>query len=113
MLVPGKMQHVICTGNVGANKQLDEIRELAPNVHIVAGDYDSSQEFPETQVIQVGDFRVGVVHGHQVIPYGNHDALARQRRKLHCDVLISGHTHQNEITEYDEHYHINPVRDDT
>ena len=110
MLVPGKMQHVICTGNIGAKEQYDEIRELAPNVHCVAGDYDDAQAFPEHKVISVGDFRIGIIHGHQVIPWGNQDALARMRRKLHCDVLISGHTHANEIIEYDKHYHINPVR---
>jgi len=109
MLVPGKMQHVICTGNIGTTEQYDEIRELAPNVHVVAGDFDLQTSFPETRVVQVGDFRIGVVHGHQVIPWANQDALARMRRKLHCDVLISGHSHQNEITEYDGHYHINPV----
>lgn len=112
MLVPGKMQHVICTGNIGSNEQLSEIRELAPNVHIVAGDDcdEGTTDFPETRVVQVGDFRVGVVHGHQVLPWGNQDALARMRRKLHVHVLISGHTHQQEITEYDGYHHINPVR---
>ena len=109
MLVPGKMQHVICTGNIGS-EQYEDIRELAPNVHVVAGDYDVDSSFPETRVVQVGEFRIGVIHGHQVIPWGNQDALARWRRKLHVDVLISGHTHQNEIIQYDGHYHINPVR---
>jgi vacuolar protein sorting-associated protein 29 len=108
MLVPGKMQHVICTGNIGASEQYDEIRELAPNVHCVAGDYDDAQAFPEHKVISVGDFSIGIIHGHQVIPWGNQDALARMRRKLHCDVLVSGHTHVHEIIEYDNHYHINP-----
>ena len=30
------------------------------------------------------------------------------RRKLNVGVLISGHTHQNEVVEHDGHYHINP-----
>ena len=30
------------------------------------------------------------------------------RRKLNVDVLISGHTHKNEVVEHDGHYHINP-----
>jgi putative phosphoesterase len=108
MLVPGKMQHVICTGNLGS-EQYDELRELAPNVHVVSGDFDLDSTFPETRVAQVGDFRIGVVHGHQIIPFGNQDALARMRRKLSVDILISGHTHQHEVTEYQGYYHINPV----
>lgn len=110
MLVPGKMQHVICTGNLGP-EQYEELRDLAPNVHIVQGDFDSDliPRFPETRVVQVGMFRVGIVHGHQVIPWKNQAALARWRRKLGCDLLISGHSHQNEVVEYDGYYHINPV----
>jgi vacuolar protein sorting-associated protein 29 len=110
MLVPGKMQHVICTGNLNA-EQYEELRELAPNLHVVQGDMDNftdNPHFPETRVVQVGMFRIGVVHGHQVIPWKSQSALARWRRKLNCDVLISGHTHQNEVSEVDGHYHINP-----
>jgi vacuolar protein sorting-associated protein 29 len=112
MLVPGKMQHVICTGNLGP-EQYEELRDLAPNVHIVQGDFDATSDlmpqFPETRVVQVGMFRVGIVHGHQVVPWKSQAALGRWRRKLGCDVLISGHSHQNEVVEYDGHYHINPV----
>mmetsp|Transcript_10119 Transcript_10119/g.12152 ORF Transcript_10119/g.12152 Transcript_10119/m.12152 type:complete len:202 (-) Transcript_10119:117-722(-) len=113
MLVPNKMQHVICTGNVGNDEQYEELRELAPNVHIVAGDFDVSganvtQTFPETKVVQVGSFRIGVIHGHQIIPWNDETALARMRRKLNVDILISGHTHQNSVLEHEGYFHINP-----
>lgn len=107
MLVPGKMQHVICTGNLGI-EQYEELRDLAPNLHTVAGDYDTPGQFVEERVIQVGDFRIGIVHGHQIIPYQSKDALNRMRRKMHCDILISGHTHKNMVEEMDGCYHINP-----
>jgi vacuolar protein sorting-associated protein 29 len=110
MLVPNKMQHVICTGNLSA-ADYDELRDLAPNVHVVAGDYDNdgSLVFPETRVIQVGAFRIGVIHGHQILPWNSHDALARMRRKLNVDILVSGHTHKNEVTVHEgSYYFINP-----
>ncbi|KUF94572.1 High-affinity nitrate transporter 2.2 [Phytophthora nicotianae] len=34
------MQHVLCTGNMVTKEQFDELRNLAPNVHLVAGDCD-------------------------------------------------------------------------
>lgn len=116
MLVPNKMQHVICTGNVG-NEQYAELRELAPNLHVVAGDFDAGNSgslgqnvsFPETRVVQVGDFQIGVIHGHQIIPWNDHSALARMRRKLNVDILISGHSHQNQVLEHEGYHHINPV----
>jgi vacuolar protein sorting-associated protein 29 len=110
MLVPNKMQHVICTGNVG-REQYNELRTLAPNVHVVAGDYDEEDlGFPETQVVQVGQFRIGIMHGHQVLPYNSQEAKARMRRKLNVDIFVSGHSHQNEVVLQDGYYHINPVR---
>jgi len=114
MLVPNKMQHVICTGNIGSKEQYNELRSLAPNIHVVSGDSEynnaesSPTEFPESRVVQVGDFRIGVIHGHQVIPWGDHMSLAMIRRKLNVDILISGHTHKNEVVEHDGYYHINP-----
>jgi vacuolar protein sorting-associated protein 29 len=117
MLVPNKMQHVICTGNVSM-EQYEELRGLAPNLHVVAGDYDDLEEdhtpgvvsFPETRVLQVGALRIGVVHGHQLIPYKSKEAVERMRRKLDVDVIVTGHTHQAHVNvQEDDYYHINPV----
>mmetsp|Transcript_52446 Transcript_52446/g.63193 ORF Transcript_52446/g.63193 Transcript_52446/m.63193 type:complete len:209 (-) Transcript_52446:299-925(-) len=119
MLVPNKMQHVICTGNLGSQEQYETLRNLAPNVAVVAGDFEyftpsssqtpaQQQLFPETKVVQVGQFRIGVIHGHQVIPWGDHMSLAMMRRKLDVDILVSGHTHKNEVHEHEGFWHINP-----
>jgi vacuolar protein sorting-associated protein 29 len=126
MLVPNKMQHVICTGN--ASPELcQELWALAPAFHCVAGDCDAMDEnanieghqnvvsmnsLPETRVLQIGQFRVGVVHGHQIIPWGSKEAVERMRRKLQVDILVTGHTHQSAVVvdEANGFYHINPVR---
>ena len=113
MLVPNKMQHVICTGNIGL-EQYEELQVLAPNhVHVVAGDFDdySLFQFPETAVLQVGKFNIGVIHGHQVLPWSDQDALSRMRRKLNVDILMSGHSHKNSVHPCEDgSYHIDPVR---
>jgi len=106
------MQHVICTGNV-AREQFNELAALAPNVHVVRGDFDNDETllFPEVQVVQVGEFRIGLIHGHQLLPSASsQDAKSRMRRKLNVDIVITGHTHQNEVTQLEDgYYHINPV----
>ena len=109
MLVPNKMQHVICTGNVSP-ESLQELQQLAPKLHCVAGDYDLDTPFPETLVVQVGAFRIGILHGHQLIPWNNREAVQRMRRKLQVDILITGHTHRSEVVVEDDGFcHINPV----
>jgi vacuolar protein sorting-associated protein 29 len=109
MLVPNRMKHVLCTGNI-SREQYNELCGLAPNVHVVRGDFDNDETllFPETSVLQVGQFRIGLIHGHQLLPYGSQDAKARLRRKMNVDIFVSGHTHQNEVVLEDGHYFINP-----
>ena len=60
------MQHIICTGNLVSKEEYDNLRNLAPNVHVVKGDFDESNNFPETKVVQIGQFKIGMCHGHQV-----------------------------------------------
>jgi vacuolar protein sorting-associated protein 29 len=110
MLVPNKMKYVLCTGNIN-REQHKELCTLAPNVHVTKGDFDDdpTMPFPESLVVQVGQFKIALIHGHQLVPCGSQDAQARMRRKLsNADIIVSGHTHKNEVSLLDGHYHINP-----
>jgi len=109
LLVPGKMQHVLCTGNVCSKSIDDFLRTLANSVHIVRGDMDSAKsELPDQKVVKIGEFTIGLIHGHQVVPWGDAESLANVQRKLDVDILISGHTHKNEVYDYEKKYVINP-----
>ena len=110
MLVPNKMQHVICTGD--CDGIMDQLQGLAPNMHVVAGiNGGANSTMPESRVLQVGAFKIGVVHGHQILPWKNEAAVDRWRRKLGVDVLISGHSHQNQFRIIEDRFvSINPVR---
>jgi vacuolar protein sorting-associated protein 29 len=125
MLLPGRMQHVFCTGNLGSSTAtlMDELKLLAPHFYMTCGDYDlmyiddkvpihihSNDSFSETHVIQIGSWKIGMIHGHQIIPYCP-ESLARIQRTLHVDILITGDTHHSEVTLYSNYCHINPVRD--
>jgi hypothetical protein len=37
---------------------------------------------PETKVVTIGAFKIGVCHGHHVVPWGDIDALAALRREV-------------------------------
>ena len=108
MLVPGKMSHIICTGNLCTQEQLDYLHTICPNVHAVRGDFDEVSDLPETKVVSVGNFRIGVCHGHQVVPWGDDESLALLQRKLNVDILITGHTHKITTKEYGQRWFINP-----
>jgi predicted phosphodiesterase len=38
--VPGKIGQIICTGNVCDKETYDYLRTIAPEVHVVRGDFD-------------------------------------------------------------------------
>lgn len=99
---------VLCTGNLVTKDQYDELRHLAPNVHVVRGCFDEDSSYPESKVIQIGQFKIGLIHGHQIVPWGDSHSLAILQRQMDVDILITGHTHRNEVNEYGGKWFINP-----
>eukprot|EP01094_Clydonella_sp_ATCC50884_P004375 TRINITY_DN133_c0_g1_i1.p1 TRINITY_DN133_c0_g1~~TRINITY_DN133_c0_g1_i1.p1 ORF type:complete len:184 (-),score=64.42 TRINITY_DN133_c0_g1_i1:338-889(-) len=108
LLVPNKIQHIICTGNLCTRETYDYLRSLASDVHIVRGDFDESSSYPETKVVTLGSFKFGLSHGHQVVPWGDHESLAMLQRQLDVDILVTGHTHRFDTFEMDGHFFVNP-----
>ena len=77
-------------------------------MNAVRGEFDNFSTFPKTKVVTIGNVKIGLIHGHQVTPWGDLEALAAVQRKLDCDVLIHGHTHEFGVQQYDGKYFINP-----
>ena len=103
LLVPGRIQHILCTGriefvtllrellqlqpyiksfqnsqvrkffsgNLCTKESFDYLKTLANDVHIVRGDFDENTAWPEQKVVSVGQFKIGLCHGHQLVPWGD------------------------------------------
>ncbi|KAK9391751.1 vacuolar protein sorting-associated protein 29 [Crotalus adamanteus] len=108
LLVPGKIQHILCTGNLCTKESYDYLKTLAGDVHVVRGDFDENLNYPEQKVVTVGQFKIGLIHGHQVIPWGDVASLALLQRQFDVDILISGHTNKFEAFEHENKFYINP-----
>ncbi|XP_077995528.1 vacuolar protein sorting-associated protein 29 isoform X2 [Glandiceps talaboti] len=108
LLVPGKIQHILCTGNLCTKESVDYLKTLASDVHVVRGDFEENLNYPEQKVVTVGQFRIGLCHGHQVVPWGDIESLALVARQLDVDILISGQTHKFEAFEHENKFFINP-----
>nr|WCZ58767.1 vacuolar protein sorting-associated protein 29 [Seculamonas ecuadoriensis] len=110
MLAPGKIQHILCTGNVCTKEAYDYLKTICSDIHMVKGDFDEKirDNIPEHEVLTLGGFKIGLIHGHQVIPWGDKESLSLWQRQLDVDVLISGHTHEVRAYEYEKKYYLNP-----
>merc|ERR1712232_1069591 len=80
---------------------------------IVQGETDGeSYGFPEQSICNVGSFKLGVIHGHQILPWADqqerNNALARKAELLGVDILVSGHTHQHNYAKVGSKFLVNP-----
>ena len=108
IILPNKIQHVICLGNIGNQETCDWLSSLSSDFHVIKGDYDINKKLPDKKVIQIGNFRIGMIHGHQIIPMGDLEILSNIQRELDCDILVSGYTHKLSINTKDNKLYLNP-----
>lgn len=109
LLVPNKMQHVLCTGNLCSRETFDYLRTLSSDVHVVRGEFDDETlKYPDTKVVTVGQFRIGVCHGHQVIPWGDSRMLELLARQLDVDILVTGNTYECSAVEKSGRFFVDP-----
>ncbi|KAF8479368.1 Metallo-dependent phosphatase-like protein [Gautieria morchelliformis] len=108
LLVPGKIQQIVCTGNVCDKETYEYLRTVAADVNVVRGDYDEDPKYPLSLTLSHSPIRIGVIHGQQCVPTGDIDSLAAVARQMDVDVLVSGGTHKFEATEYNGHFFVNP-----
>ena len=107
ILIPNKLQHVLSLGNIGSRESYDWLKSLSNDFHSVKGDFDEG-DMPEKEVVTIGEFKIGLIHGHQILPWGNAESLSSIQRELDCDILLSGNTHQINVKVVDNKLFINP-----
>lgn len=91
LLKPGKLHVAISVGDLGGDEEASWVRSLAKESYMVRGEGDGVQSgLPASRVITVGDFRLGICHGHHAVPRGDGLAVEEMRCKLGVDVLCTG-----------------------
>ena len=108
ILVPNKIQHVLCLGNIGNQETFDWLHGLSSDFHVIKGDYDINKNLPEKEAVQIGNFKIGMIHGHQIIPMGDLEILSNVQRELDCDILVSGYTHKLSVNLKENKLYLNP-----
>jgi predicted phosphodiesterase len=68
----------------GFQEVQDYLKTICSDLHVVRGEFDEGG-YPETKVLTIGEFRFGVCHGHQVVPWGDLDSLAMLSRQMDVD----------------------------
>jgi vacuolar protein sorting-associated protein 29 len=111
LLNTDKVKTILCTGNVCSDEMIEFLSQISQNLYIVRGEMDGNvkaRELPDNLVVQIGQFKIGIISGHQIVPPGDRDAIGSFQRKLGVDILISGSTSKNEIYQSCGKFYINP-----
>ena len=80
-------------GDIVELSVLEELRALAP-VEAVAGNmdgWDAQQKLPQKKVLQLGKYRVGLIHGKYKIDI-QRDMILQEFENV--DLIVYGHSHQ-------------------
>lgn len=121
------MRLIVCSDNHGLYGPLQKLLENYPEAEaflhcgdmqidpkhvkeftVVAGNGDSLAHFPESLVVEVGDYRIFLVHGHQFSYFNRTEEIARKAQSLGCQIACFGHTHVFEKQEIEGVLCINP-----
>lgn len=83
---------------------------MCGNFHSVKGDFEDEaiKDLPEDKVVEVSGLKIGLLHGHQIIPWGDEEALANKAISMGVDVLVAGHTHELKFSSSNGIHFINP-----
>ncbi|MCJ1237008.1 Vacuolar protein sorting-associated protein 29 [Varicellaria rhodocarpa] len=109
LLTPGKIGQILCLGNLTSPLTYDYLRNIAPDLQIVKGDFDvEAPNLPLSKVVSHGSLRIGFTHGHTIIPPGDQDSLLIAARHMDVDVLLFGGDHRFQAYELEGKFFCNP-----
>ncbi len=110
----GKFSRVICTGDFGTMETYEYFKSLLPkskewNFNCVKNDFQETKlSFPDTLTVKSNDYKIGIINGYQIVPWGDLTALSALSKQMECDILISGFTHLRGVFHFEGKWFINP-----
>ena len=103
------VEEILHAGDVATTETLAEIETIAP-VTAVRGNMDErplADRLPEELVVERGELRIALVHGHHV-GRASVDDLAKRYAGRGVDLVIWGHIHEPVSVERDGVRYFNP-----
>ena len=98
---------MIHLGDYGGSEEY--IKSIAPcPIEMIAGNNDQYKGLPYDKVIQIGDYKVYLTHGHRYGVYFGTRSIKKAAKTRQADIVMFGHTHVPVIDMKDSVWAINP-----
>ncbi|RLE51073.1 MAG: YfcE family phosphodiesterase [Candidatus Methanomethylicota archaeon] len=98
---------ILCTGDFVEERVLNELESIAQTVWVI-GNMDFFASSPTKRKLRIGNYSIGLIHGHQIYPRGDKYKLFKIASQMDVNILISGHTHVPSITIFKNVLLLNP-----
>lgn len=109
MLLPGKIQQVLCLGNLTTSPSTRKfLQSLSPDFQEVKGAFDNDPKLSISHTVKHDDLKIGVLSGITIVPKNDPLSLLNEARKMDVDILIWGGTHRVEAYTLDDKLFVNP-----
>lgn len=101
------LDYLIHLGDIEGDEEY--IREIAQcPVYIVAGNNDFFSREPREQMIQIGQYKIFMAHGHRHGVYNGIEMIKRVARECGANIAMYGHTHVPLLDMSDDVWVMNP-----
>lgn len=108
-LQPGKIQHILCTGNLCIKSELDYLRTICPEITIVKGELDEEGiTTSEEAVLTIGGLKIGLISSYSIFPITDNSKLALKQRDLDVNILVHGGSHKASATIFEGCLYLDP-----
>ena len=98
---------IICTGDLTGEEVVQFVEKSGKLHKIVRGNMDHLN-LPKIESIDIEGKRIVITHSDEVRPRGDNDQLFEIAKRYDADILLYGHTHQQDFWERNEKMFINP-----
>lgn len=90
----GKIQKILCTGNICTKKELRNLHAICNDIEAVRGEMDDFEmDLEREKVLNISNFKVGLVSSIG-LPSNDPGRIALKQMELGVDILIHGGTHR-------------------
>jgi len=101
---------VLCVHLGDLVKDAVYLQNKFPNLkfEIVRGNNDFTRDFPSEKIIEVGNKKILITHGHMYSVKSTYDLIVNHAKSFRVDAVFFGHTHQQEDFYSDSILFLNP-----
>ena len=99
---------ILHAGDIISQDFICDLEKIAP-VIAIQGNVDrmAGLDLPKTKVIEKEGIKIGLIHG-EIYPRDDSSQLYYIAKELDVNILVSGHSHQPKIEEYEDVLLVNP-----